>query len=300
MDVALLCSDPRRGERLAETLRAAGHTVVAPGPADTLVDASLLVLGSSDPDEIEAACDRVRRTDLCTYTFVLLVTDDPEVGRSAAGREGGPDDVRLEPVSAVELDTALRLGRRVSARENHVTDQRRELVDLTAQLFEQGRFDPLTGVGNRRAMDEHLASLWARAVRLGQPFCVALFDIDHFKTLNDSMGHDEGDRVLRRVAQALATGRPSDALHRYGGEEFLVTVPEDSVERALGAAERRRRAVEELAIANAAGDAGRVTVSGGVACFDRDRDESVEALVARADAALYRAKQAGRNRVLAG
>ena len=274
---------------LRERLVSLGHDVVE--DAD---DAALVVLATDDRGEVGAVCVRFHATDLDHHVDVVLLTDDAELACSAAADRDGPDDVRRLPRCDAELAVTLQLARRRIANEARVRAQRQEFVDLSAQLFEQGRFDALTGVGNRRAMDEHLAGLWSRATRHGQAFCVALFDIDHFKRLNDACG-----RVLKLVASALSEGRPGDTVHRYGGEEFLLTVPETTAQGGVAAAERRRLAIERLSIPLDPDEPGAtLTISSGVACFDPTLDASIASLLSRADAALYRAKSTGRNRVV--
>ena len=137
-------------------------------------------------------------------------------------------------------------------------------------------------------------------MRYGHSYCVLLYDLDRFKALNDRQGHQVGDRVLREVAGTLAReSRTSDAVYRYGGEEFLVLLAEQTLEGALVVCERIRGAVEALALAHSDTDAGVVTISiGAAACPQDDRTDPADA-IQRADRALYAAKAAGRNRVVA-
>ncbi len=149
------------------------------------------------------------------------------------------------------------------------------------------RIDALTGVGNRHALDDDLAAMLARLALNHRTFCIAMIDIDHFKKLNDEKGHLYGDRVLQQVAQhLLATVGETDIVTRYGGEEFVVLLPESELESALKLAEHLRHSVHEKL---------GITVSGGVA--EARTDDDVFKLLARADEALYAAKQDGRNRV---
>jgi diguanylate cyclase (GGDEF)-like protein/PAS domain S-box-containing protein len=183
-----------------------------------------------------------------------------------------------------------------------ITERRRierELERLNSALAEQARRDPLTGLGNRLRLEEDLALYDARRVRYGHSYCVLLCDLDHFKALNDRQGHQAGDRVLRGVADALqGECRASDAVYRYGGEEFLVLLAEQTLEGALIVCERMRRAVHGLGLAHTDSDAGVVTISiGAAACPRGDRTDPADA-IARADRALYAAKAKGRNRVV--
>ena len=167
---------------------------------------------------------------------------------------------------------------------------------LVLGLRRASRRDELTGIANRRAMDEALERAWQRFHRHGRGFAVVLVDIDHFKRINDTLGHAAGDAVLVQVAQRLQQhARASDAVGRVGGEEFLLLLDETAAAPARQSAERLRALLDGAPVA-AAGQALTVTASVGVAVIDvRDRD--VDALIRRADRALYRAKADGRNRV---
>ena len=184
-----------------------------------------------------------------------------------------------------------------------ITERRRienELERLNAALAEQARRDPLTGLGNRLRLEEDLAIYDARRVRYGHSYCVLLCDLDRFKALNDRQGHQAGDRVLRAVADTIVReSRTSDAVYRYGGEELLVLLPEQTLAGALIVCERMREAVHRLGLEHGDNEAGVVTISIGVAAIpDGDQTDSTEA-IRRADRALYAAKANGRNRVVA-
>ncbi len=184
-----------------------------------------------------------------------------------------------------------------------ITERRRienELGRLNSVLAAQARRDPLTGLGNRLRLEEDLVSYDARRVRYGHSYCVLLCDLDHFKTLNDRQGHQAGDDVLCAVAAALEReSRTSDAVYRFGGEELLVLLAEQSLEGALIVCERMREAVHALGIAHAENETGVVTISIGVAaCPDGARTDPTDA-IRRADRALYVAKAQGRNLVVA-
>jgi diguanylate cyclase (GGDEF)-like protein/PAS domain S-box-containing protein len=184
-----------------------------------------------------------------------------------------------------------------------ITERRRiesELERLNLALAEQARRDPLTGLGNRLRLEEDLVAYDARRVRYGQSYCVLLCDLDRFKALNDRQGHQAGDRVLRDVADTLGhESRTSDAVYRYGGEELLVLLSEQTLEGALIICERMREAVHRLGLAHADNEAGVVTISiGAAACPQGAQTDPTDAIY-RADRALYAAKAQGRNRVVA-
>lgn len=175
------------------------------------------------------------------------------------------------------------------------------LAAANAQLERLSNQDGLTGLANRRSFDSFLEREWQRAIREKQQLALIMADIDHFKSFNDSYGHQAGDDCLRRVAAAIrdCIGRATDLAARYGGEEFVVVLPGTDVGGAQLVAEKIRAAVAELAIAHKASAAGKVvTISLGVAGTARAEYASPAALVAAADQALYTAKLEGRNRVV--
>lgn len=157
--------------------------------------------------------------------------------------------------------------------------------------------DGLTGLLNRRTMDERLSSEWLRASRMGSGGALVILDIDHFKNINDHYGHAAGDAVIRSIAQAIqAEARGMDIASRYGGEEFVILLPQTDAEGALQFAERMRNRIATTAAYHETKEL-RATISLGVAIFSA-QDTSFSAWLARADQALYRAKEAGRNRVM--
>jgi diguanylate cyclase (GGDEF)-like protein len=158
--------------------------------------------------------------------------------------------------------------------------------------------DALTGLHNRRWMDDAFARLMARCAEDGQAFCVIMIDVDLFKRINDSWGHVVGDQVLAQIAQTLANNiRPGDLLARYGGEEFALALPATDLDEAFMVGERLRRTVEHLAVSFMQGEAmPHLTISLGVTRLHGD--STLQTVIARADAALYRAKDGGRNRVV--
>jgi diguanylate cyclase (GGDEF)-like protein len=252
-----------------------------------------------DGDEL---CRRVRADPDAPYAYFVLLTSLDDKRHVVAGMEAGADDYLTKPFGHEELETRLIAAARVSALHRKSAAQQAELARLNELLFDDSRRDSLTGLGNRRRQDEDLRMLVDRAERYGDRFCVALFDVDRFKAFNDSAGHLAGDDVLRRVAASFAAEcRSGDAVYRYGGEELLVLLPSQSLDTAAIAAERMRAAIEALAISHPGIDPpGVVTVSAGVAAFERDSGEDVPMLLKRADAALYEAKEGGRNRVAVG
>ncbi|MDP9486735.1 MAG: sensor domain-containing diguanylate cyclase [Actinomycetota bacterium] len=186
--------------------------------------------------------------------------------------------------------------------DEDVTERKRaeeRFEKMRRSLFEQAREDPLTRLGNRRRLQEDLGAIRARVERYGHAYSALFLDVDLFKGYNDRYGHSAGDEVLRRVTGRISDNlRAGDTAYRYGGEEFLVLLPDQGPKEAALVAERMRRAVEDLGIVHEKSPYGVVTVSVGVARLPSGEPEtSSEELLAGADAALYRAKQRGRNRV---
>jgi len=206
-----------------------------------------------------------------------------------------------------------RMGRRryLAADASPVYDERGHLTavvetlrDLTDEKLAQialeqlATRDGLTGLANRRCFDETLHAEWARALRQRQPLSLLMVDVDNFKAYNDANGHLGGDECLKRVATAVASEmRANDLVARYGGEEFAVILPNQSLKGAASVAERIRTRVEQLQVPNRLAPGQQVTVSIGAATALAAPDNSASDLVATADAALYRAKHMGRNRI---
>jgi two-component system chemotaxis response regulator CheY len=210
--------------------------------------------------------------------------------------EAGADDYQAKPVDLEELEARLASAARVVGLYRRLAERNRELRRDSQSSFRQARIDTLTGIGNRLRMIEDVEIAWARAKRYGQKYSVGICDVDWFKGYNDSFGHQAGDEALRRIAYAMRDElRRGDSLYRYGGEEFLVVLAEQTLVDAALVMNRLRCAVEGLGIV-AAGGYGVVTISAGVAEL-RATDESSSQWIARADRALYAAKARGRNRV---
>lgn len=183
--------------------------------------------------------------------------------------------------------------------ERQVAERTQALVDANQRLVGLSLTDGLTGLANRRHFDEVLAREGDRSRRDRRPLSLLMLDVDWFKYYNDQYGHPAGDVVLCQLARVLleSVRRPGDLAARYGGEEFAVILPGLDVEAARAMAERIRARVEALGIVHAHGLSGRVTISIGVAEMDLDDAHGAGTLVGQADAALYRAKAGGRNRV---
>jgi two-component system cell cycle response regulator len=243
-------------------------------------------------------CRNIRRDISGHYVYFIMVSRQAAVDEIIEGMSAGADDYLVKPLVPADLRARLVAAARVTALHDQLNEQQAQLLGLNIELAALARRDALTGLGNRRALDEDLGLLEARVNRYGHSYCVALLDVDHFKAYNDRYGHQAGDEALRTVAAELGRGaRSGDEVYRYGGEEFLFIFPEQSLESATSAVQRMRTAVFELGITHTDNAHGVLTVSAGVAILDGDSGGSMSDVVRQADAALYRAKELGRNRV---
>ena len=239
-------------------------------------------------------CRRVRGHD-GRYTYIVLLTSHAKPEDVLAGMLAGADDYLTKPLDPVALQARLLAAGRVT--ELHL-----ELARARAELSLQARTDPLTGLRNRLSLNADLEDLHRVSARYGRSYAVALCDVDLFKHYNDRYGHPAGDRALVVVAATLVDQlRDVDMVYRYGGEEFLVLLPEQSVEGAVVAMERVRRRLELAGIEHlSGGPSGVLTLSVGVCGPQPGGRRTAEDVLAAADAVLYEAKAAGRNQVRSG
>jgi diguanylate cyclase (GGDEF)-like protein len=231
--------------------------------------------------------------------FLSASEDDQDLERAI---ECGGDDYLVKPVSAVVLNAKMRAAQRLDQMRRRLIDVSNELTAANQRLETLSHQDGMTGIANRRAFDFLIERQFLEAMRRREPFSIVLCDVDHFKAYNDRYGHLAGDDCLRKVAAALARSckRPTDVAARYGGEEFALLLPETPAEGAMSVVERAQQEMAGLAIAHESSQTSRVvTFSAGIASFSPERDKASRDLAARADEALYRAKQLGRNRVVA-
>jgi diguanylate cyclase (GGDEF)-like protein len=264
----------------AALLLVQGGRVIAGGPAGTSVDV------------------RDRRIELAAVSFF---------SRATKLVAGNASLVAIEPVSAVEarvnayrrrllFAAAITLALAAGLATRFARPVARIFADL-AHLTRQAQTDSLTNLANRRALDERLDDEVDHARRLGSNIAFVIADIDDFKSINDSYGHQTGDEVLRRVGRTFAEAvRELDLPGRYGGEEIGLVLPGTNLTGARALAEKIRKGLEELPLTTPDGEPFQVTASFGAACFPAQ--SSVEELVAAADAALYEAKRTGKNRVV--
>jgi two-component system, cell cycle response regulator len=238
-------------------------------------------------------CSQLRSLPQGRHVPILVIVSDGDRRKLNQALEMGVNDYLTRPIDKNELVARVR----TQLRKKRYADHLRHNVQLS---LEMAITDQLTGLHNRRYMSRHLDNLIAQAKTTGRPLAFLILDIDFFKAVNDTYGHDVGDEVLREFAKRISANiRGIDLACRYGGEEFVVVMPDTDVAFAYTVAERLRQYIETTPVEiSCAPDVLNVTVSIGIAKWDGDTD-SAEALLHRADQALYSAKRTGRNKVVA-
>ncbi len=297
--VLVLEDSPLDLDKITETLRRDGADVYsaancagalerAHGEEFDLVIVSLTLLN----EDGLRLCSQLRSHERTRQVPILLMVDDGDLQRVAKGLELGANDYVIKPIDRNELQARVR----TQVRRKRYQDRLRANYEQSLSL---ALTDSLTGVFNRRYVSAHLPRLLDRAIDSNKPVSILMFDIDHFKRVNDTFGHDVGDEVLREVAIRSARNlRNFDLVARLGGEEFVVIMPDTDGEAAVMVAERLRQRIGDTSflISATVGEI-TVTVSVGVAVGGRVGD-TVDTLIKRADEALYEAKRSGRNCVV--
>ena len=238
-------------------------------------------------------CAQLRAREATRTLPILLMANEGEIDIVARGLDLGANDYLLRPLEVSEL---LARARTQLKQKRHYDRLRRSYEQNLALAL----VDPLTGAYNRRYLDMHLPMLFARCRMTKRPMSILSMDLDHFKEVNDAHGHGAGDVVLKEIINRVVISlRPADLVVRMGGEEFAVIMPETEQKTALSVGERLRVAVAEQPISlPEMGLSLSITASFGVASVNHDVDVSATTVLDRADAALYRAKKTGRNKVV--
>ena len=296
----ILVVDDRQAsyERIVETLSIEHAVDVEIDPAEALFHAAegnyelmIVSLGLKDYDGLRL-CSQVRSLERTRNVPILAVAEADNNTRLVRGLEIGVNDYLIRPIDKNEMLARVR----TQIKKKRYTERLRDNVQMS---IEMAITDALTGLFNRRYMEMHLASLVEQAAARGKPIAVMILDIDYFKSVNDTHGHDAGDDVLREFSMRIRkANRNIDLACRYGGEEFVIVMPETDMAVASMVAERIRRriATEPFPIQQGAKNL-EVTISIGIAAIGAPGDNAA-AILKRADTALYRAKRDGRNRVV--
>ena len=235
-------------------------------------------------------CSRIRRNENTSFTYIILLTSKTNKDQLIEGLAAGADDYLTKPFHPGELLARVAVGRRMAELHREVQTKNRLLEELA-------RTDSLTGLPNRRAIEDWARTALEGAARHGFPFWVVMADLDHFKSINDTYGHEMGDFVLKRFAQTLRLNtRSSDICGRHGGEEFVAIITYGEKSGIHTAIDRLREqfAREQFEYSTTTFQA---TASFGIASFQGRQAPDFQQLLRDADAALYTAKRAGRNRV---
>jgi two-component system, cell cycle response regulator len=296
----ILIVDDRAGsyERVSGVLGADHGVEVETDPGEALFRAAegnydllIVSLGLENFDALRL-CSQVRSLDRTRNLPILALAEPDNSARVVRGLEIGVNDYLMRPIDKNELLARAR----TQIRKRRYTERLRDNVQMS---IEMAITDALTGLFNRRYMESHLTTLIEQAIARGKPLSALILDIDYFKAINDTHGHDAGDDVLREFALRIKRSiRGIDLACRLGGEEFVVIMPETDMAVAAMVAERLRRriAADSFAIQQGTRTV-PVTISIGIAAL-RGKDDNAAALLKRADQALYRAKRDGRNRVV--
>jgi len=289
---------PASYERIAATLAAEHSVEIESDPNEALFRAAegdhdllIISLGLENFDALRL-CSQLRSLDRTRNVPILAVTEPDNNVRMVRGLEIGVNDYLMRPMDKNELLARARS----QVRKRRYSERLRDNVQIS---IEMAITDALTGLFNRRYMENHLATLIEQASARGKPLTVMVLDIDYFKSINDTYGHDAGDDVLRDFALRIKRSiRGIDLACRIGGEEFVIVMPETDMAVAAMVAERLRRRIAAEPFLISQGTRGiPVTLSIGLAAL-RGRDDNAATLLKRADQALYRAKRDGRNRVV--
>jgi len=299
----LIADDDQSSRKLLEhILLSNGHQVIATSDGRTaweqlqLEDAPRLAIIDWVMPHIDGLelCRKIRSeiTDDRRYIYVILLTANSTKEEIIAGMVAGADDYIVKPFHRQELEVRVRAGQRIVELEAKLLRAYDDLEYLACH-------DPLTGILNRRALFASLDAELSRAVRSPDAYLsIAMLDIDHFKKVNDTYGHETGDEVLCEIVRRIrSTLRAYDVLGRYGGEEFVVAVSGDGAPPDATVFDRMREVIADTPMKTSSGQI-HVTASFGV--VSTDGSHSRDALLGWADAVLYRAKDEGRNCVVTG
>ena len=269
--------------------------MIEAGPPDLI----LLDIMMPRMDGMEVA-RRVKGNPSLPFIPIIMETALATTESKVEGLDSGADDYITKPIDFAELKARVNSMLRIKRLQAELEDRERELLDVNEQLLHMSQTDALTGLDNRRHLEHRLEEMFAHARRFKEPVACVICDLDRFKAVNDTYGHQAGDEVLKQFAQILRReARSIDRVGRFGGEEFVFLLPGAGIDAAGTFAERVRKQVESHTFTfNGGGTSICRTASFGVSAWPHSRIGSPEVLVRTADEALYVAKETGRNRVV--
>ncbi len=295
--VLIIDNDMRHAQRLKEPLETIHRVDILTNPSDVIIQMAeqeyeLVIISMALPEHDPLRiCSQLRTLEQGRNVPIVLVADEHDRQKIIRGLELGVNDFIMRPVEVNEFVARVR----TQVRRFRYAKELRQTVSNTMQL---AIIDELTKLYNRRYFDRHLEIMLKKAQEQGRSMAVMMLDIDHFKQVNDSHGHEAGDNILKEFASRIQNNiRGADLPCRYGGEEFVVLMPDIDLERAQLVGERVRSAVENSSFNAGSGRKISITVSAGIALNSSNID-SPQSLLKRADIALYKAKNDGRNRVV--
>jgi two-component system, cell cycle response regulator len=297
--ILVVDDNPDNLEIISTRLRFRGYDVLVAERGEEAItkvheeapDLILLDIMMPDMDGYEVA-RRIRAERDLPYIPIIVVTARDSTEDKVTGLDAGADDYLTKPINFPELEARVRSMLRIKRLQDQLEETNRELEQLSIS-------DGLTGLYNHRHLHEMLADEYERSRRTEEAMSVVMFDLDRFKDVNDTFGHQAGDRVLEELAAILREcAREIDKLGRYGGEEFMAILPDSDAEAGAVFAERVRQLVENQRFEIQTDEPLRMTVSAGVASYPADKADNPRRLVHQADLALYSAKHSGRNRVV--
>jgi two-component system, cell cycle response regulator len=297
--ILVVDDNPDNLEIISTRLRFRGYDVAVAERGETAIsmvrdeqpDLILLDIMMPDLDGYEVA-RRIRAQQDLAYIPIIVVTARDSTEDKVTGLDAGADDYLTKPINFPELEARVRSMLRIKRLQDQLEEKNRELEQLSIS-------DGLTGLYNHRHLHEILAEEYERSRRTREPVSLVMFDLDRFKEVNDTHGHQAGDRVLVELAAILReSAREIDKLGRYGGEEFMAILPDSDPAAAATFAQRVREMVERQRFEIQKEAPLHMTISAGFATYPHDGADNPRRLVHQADLALYSAKNSGRNRVV--
>ena len=308
MNILILLEEQKERELLEDIIKKEGHCVYTAVDANKAIEIWQekkipIVIAEWHPHkkECKTLCRMIRdsgNVKSTWNTYIIVLIPKLYINDTIEALEAGADDYFTKPIIEQELFVRLKTGQqilRLSAELEELLDKKQEIETLNANLEKLALTDTLTSLGNRRYFYEVATKFHQLAMRHGRRYGLIICDIDYFKSYNDTYGHLSGDNVLQEISNKIKTLlRKSDEIFRYGGEEFVILLPEQDIEGSLKAAEKIRRAIYKQEKEHSKSRYGRITISCGVSGYEPGV-ETWEEVLALADKALYEAKEAGRN-----